>query len=316
VNQEASGAPADLAALAANPSTPAPELASALMRCADPSAATPQALPIALALAAHPDPEIRRAAAQVLPALGQLDRDNQAYRDAVVHSLITLTADEDDHVRDWACFALGTQLSDIDNVEIRAALMRRLRDSHDDTRCEAMLGLARRGDGRILPLLRERLAAPNVYVLEIEAAGAIGDPSLHAAIRSHLAGWEDDVVPKVCAALRLTDPEGVGDDLLDGLANWFRAAAASHASPQAPTLRRAPQSPAVAGATATAHARSKPTDDDYWWGIAEGLLDLSAWRSVELAESVRLRLRDTPRALARMLDSPLADIARAHGWIR
>jgi HEAT repeats len=285
VNQEATGGSADLAALAADPSTPTPELASALMRCADPDAADPDALPVALELARHRDPEIRRAAAQVLPALGQLAGDDPNSRDAVVSSLIALTRDADEDVRDWACFALGTQLSDVDTLALRDALADRLDDAHDDTRCEAMLGLARRVDPRTLPVLRQRLAAPNVYALEIESAGALGDTSLHTLVRAHLAGWDDEVVPKVCAALRLTDPDGVGDDLLDGLAGWYRAGCAS-------------------GTDA----------EGYWWGIAEGLLELAPRRAPEIAEAVRQRLERSTQALDRLRDSPLADTARDHGW--
>ncbi|HKT04097.1 MAG TPA: HEAT repeat domain-containing protein [Rugosimonospora sp.] len=285
MNTEATGGSADLAALAADPSTPTPELASALMRCADPDCADPEALPVALELARHPDPEIRRAAAQVLPALGQLAADDPNSRDAVVSSLIALTRDGDEDVRDWACFALGTQLSDVDSPELRDALAERLDDEHDDTRCEATLGLARRSDPRTLPVLRLRLAAPNVYALEIESAGALGDPSLHTLVRAHLAGWDDEVVPKVCAALRLTDPDGVGDDLLDGLADWYRAGSLPGAPP-----------------------------DGYWWGIAEGLLELAPRRAVEIADAVRQRLARSGGGLDRLLSSPLADVARDHGW--
>jgi hypothetical protein len=285
VNQEATGGSADLAALAADPSTPTPELASALMRCADPDTADPDALPVALDLAGHPDAEIRRAAAQVLPALGQLAGEDPNKRDAVVSSLIMLSRDSDEDVRDWACFALGTQLSDVDSPQLRDALAERLDDPHDDTRCEATLGLARRADDRILPGLRERLAAPNVYALEIESAGALGDPSLNTLVRAHLAGWDEEVVPKVCAALRLTDPDGVGEDVLDGLADWYRAAC--------------PPGTEAEG---------------YWWTITEGLLELAPRRAPEIVEAVRERLASSPPALERLLDSPLADTARDHGW--
>jgi hypothetical protein len=274
----------DLSALAADPTTPTPELASALMRCADPDSGDPEALPVALELAGHPDAEIRRAAAQVLPALGQLT-DDPNRRDAVVSGLVRLTRDEDEDVRDWACFALGTQLSDVDTSAVRDALAERLADPHDDTRCEALLGLARRGDPRCLPVLEQRLAAPSVYALEVEAAGALGNVRLHTQVRAHLAGWDDEVVPKVCAALRLTDPEGVGEDLLDGLASWYQAGC--------------------------------PIGDwaeGYWWGIAEGLLDLAPRRASEIAESVRHRVRDDAVALELLHRSTLAEYARDHGW--
>ena len=153
------------------------------------------------------------------------------------------------------------------------------------TRCEALLGLARRRDERTLPVLKERLARENVYSLEIDAAGALGDPSLHWMVRAHLAGWDDDVVARVCAALRLTDPSGVGDDLLDGLADWFRLGAP--------------------------HA----TDDDrYWWSVTLQVLEHAEYRAPEIAEEVRLRLFGEHAATRLMLGSRLAQLAGDHGW--
>jgi len=189
-----------IGAMVADPLTPAAELAEAVAWCYD-----EEALPLLLSLVGHDDARVRRAVAQALPSvLGETDPGD------TVAGLIRLSSDADDDVRDWACFALGTQLSEVDDAALRAALIDRLEDPHDDTRCEALLGLARRRDKRTLPILKERLAKENVYSLEIDAAGALGDPSLHWMVRAHLAGWDDDVVARVCAALRLTDPSGVG----------------------------------------------------------------------------------------------------------
>ena len=259
----------------ADPLTPAAELAEAVAWCYDDAA-----LPVLLPLVDHEDARVRRAAAQALPSvLGDTDPAD------TVRALIRLSGDPDDDVRDWACFALGTQLSEVDDQPLREALTRRLNDPHDDTRCEALLGLGRRRDRRVLPILRDRLARDNVYSLEIDAAGALGDPSLHALVRAHLSGWDDDVVARVCAALRLTDPDGVGEDLLDGLAEWFR-----HGAPHA-------------------------TDDDrYWWTVTLQVLEHAEYRAPEIAEEVRQRLESEDRALKLMLGSRLAQLAGDHGW--
>ncbi|MEU7873850.1 HEAT repeat domain-containing protein [Dactylosporangium sp. NPDC049140] len=266
-----------IASLLASPATSAAELADAVAWCYDDTA-----LPLLLPLARHPDPGVRRAVAQALPSvLGEAPPDD------TVHALILLSADRDADVRDWACFALGTQLSEVDSATVRDALAARLDDPHDDTRCEALLGLARRRDAQVLPVLHERLARDNVYSLEIDAAGALGHASLHTLVRGHLSGWDDDVVARVCAALRLTDPDGVGDDLLDGLADWFRAGAP--------------------------HA----TDEDrYWWAVTLQLLEHAEYRAPEIAEQVHYRLQSAEPATALMLGSRLSQLAGDHGWPR
>ena len=264
-----------IAALVADPLTPAAELADAVAWCYDDAA-----LPVLLTLAAHDEAGVRRAVAQALPSvLGEADPVD------AVRALIQLSRDPDDDVRDWACFALGTQLSEVDNRALRDALAARLGDPHDDTRCEALLGLARRRDERALPVLLDRLARDNVYSLEIDAAGALGHPSLHWMVRGHLSGWDDDVVARVCAALRLTDPDGVGNDLLDGLADWYR--------------RGAP------------HAND---EDRYWWSVTLQVLEHAEYRAPEIAEAVRQRLSGQPKATCLMLGSRLAQLAGDHGW--
>jgi HEAT repeats len=264
-----------IAALAGDPLTPAAELAEAVAWCYDDAA-----LPFVMPLARHEDPRVRRAVAQAIPGvLGDADPAE------AVAVLIELTDDSDDDVRDWACFALGTQLSELDEAPVRDALAARLADPYDDARCEALLGLARRRDKRALPVLNARLSGERVFSLEIDAAGALGEPSLHTLVRGHLSGWEDDVVARVCAALRLTDPDGVGEDLLDGLADWYRAGA-PHAS----------------------------DDDRYWWTITLQLFEHAEYRAPEIAESVRRRLAGHLAGTRLLLCSRLAQLAGDHGW--
>jgi HEAT repeat protein len=264
-----------IGALVADPLTPAADLAEAVAWCYDEAA-----LPLLLSLVDHDDPQVRRAVAQALPSvLGETDPA------PTIRGLIRLSRDADDDVRDWACFALGTQLSEVDQPSLREALVARLDDAHDDTRCEALLGLARRRDERVLPVLLDRLANDNVYSLEIDAAGALGSHALHTLVRSHLAGWDEEVVARVCAALRLTDPEGVGDDLLNGLADWYRAGA-----PHATDAER------------------------YWWSVTLQVLEHAEYRAPEIAEAVRDRLLDDEAATRLMLGSRLAQLAGDHGW--
>jgi len=250
--------------------TDSDDLSTAVAWCAEHTA-----LPEVLELAGHHDAEVRRAVAQALPRLSEPPRPP-----AVVAALVALSADPVAEVRDWACYALGTRLSDVDSPGLRDALAARLADTDPHTRCEALLGLARRRDPRALRAVRERLAGEDVRLTEVQAAGALGDPSLHVLVRAHLAGWGPEAVPKVCAALRLTDPDGVGDDLLDGLAAW------------------------LAG----------PDDNRYWWSVALHVLDQAEYRSVEIAEAVWHRLAGDDDAVGRLMTSRLASLAQAHGW--
>jgi len=109
----------------------------------------------------------------------------------VLDVLIALMADEDETVRDWATFGIGTR-TDADSPDIRAALMARLADGHADTRNEAFAGLARRGDYRIVESLSRELQSKEVSVLAVEAARDIADPRLHAALVHLLEWWDRD----------------------------------------------------------------------------------------------------------------------------
>ncbi len=265
----------DLLDLARDPLTSANDLADAVSWCSDPAA-----LPVVLLLAQHPDASVRRSVAQALPRLTSAPRPP-----AVVTALIGLSTDAVGDIRDWASYALGTQLADVNTPELRDALAARLDDPDPNPRCEALLGLARRRDPRALPAVRVALDAEYVRLPEIQAAGALGDPSLHVLVRAQLAGWGPAAVRTVCGALRLTDPDGVGEDLFDGLAAWF-------ASPESAT----------------------PIADRYWWSIALGLLDQAEHRGVEIAEAVRVRLLDDGAGTERLLISRLAAVAGKHGW--
>jgi HEAT repeat protein len=84
-------------------------------------------------------------------------------------ALIQLMDDVDADVRDWATFGLGV-LGREDSPEIRDALAARLNDFCDDAREEAMIGLAKRQDQRVLTPLITCLKAAPVPDRAIEAA--------------------------------------------------------------------------------------------------------------------------------------------------
>ncbi|MNK89846.1 putative lyase [compost metagenome] len=91
-----------------------------------------------------------------------------------IESLITLSSDKLNHIRDWATFGLGTQI-DEDNLEIRNALWKRVTDKHQETKLEAILGLAKRKDERIKPIIVQELLNGEYGVVLFEAIEEIGD---------------------------------------------------------------------------------------------------------------------------------------------
>jgi HEAT repeat protein len=119
-------------------------------------------------LKAHPRAEVRFGVVQ-----GLSDQESPE----AVAALIELSDDPDENVRNWATFNLGTQLES-DTPALREALVRRLSDSQEEIRGEALVGLARRKDPRVLEPLVAALHASNVLVLVVEAAELLEDPRL------------------------------------------------------------------------------------------------------------------------------------------
>jgi HEAT repeat protein len=99
--------------------------------------------PDLIALKNHPDEEIRHGVAFALRGTKE---------PASVQALLELMEDPNERARDWATTSIGQTVS-VDGAEIRAALLRRVNDSDVLTRAEALHGLARRRDERVVPYL-------------------------------------------------------------------------------------------------------------------------------------------------------------------
>ncbi|HEY7414832.1 MAG TPA: HEAT repeat domain-containing protein [Ktedonobacteraceae bacterium] len=111
--------------------------------------------------------------------------------DLAVQTLIELSTDIDADVRDWATFALGCQI-ETDTPAIRAALVARLTDEDDDASGEAMVGLARRHDSRVVEPLLTKLEDGWFGSLLTEAAAEIGDPRLYPVLVQIREKWDGD----------------------------------------------------------------------------------------------------------------------------
>ena len=124
----------------------------------------PRAIPLIAALHSHPSEQIRFT---VACALGSFPNDPLS-----VQTLLILMEDADADVRDWATFGLGV-LGDQDTPEIREALFHRLNDQDLNAREEALVGLAKRHDTRILPDLISALEQSSIGDRVVEAAYTI-----------------------------------------------------------------------------------------------------------------------------------------------
>jgi len=138
-----------------------------------------RAAALLLPLAEHPDSDVRFKVAMGLPST--YDQDNPD--EAIVAALIALSGDEDEDVRDYATFGLGTTLESVDTPEVRAALRARAEDEHADTRNEALAGLAFRYDPAVVPLLSKELESDEVDSVTVQAASVIADPQLLPGLR-------------------------------------------------------------------------------------------------------------------------------------
>jgi HEAT repeat protein len=150
-------------------------IALSFQDCAD-------AISLIIRFSYHPDPAIRHA---VVLALA-----NAECPDAIA-CLCAQSKDEDENVRDWATFTLGT-LFETDTPQIRDALFERSSDRHDDTRGEALLGLARRKDSRVIDALKTELGSDCVGTLAIEAAEALASPELRQHLVNLQRWWDVD----------------------------------------------------------------------------------------------------------------------------
>ncbi|MHB9023788.1 MAG: HEAT repeat domain-containing protein [Armatimonadota bacterium] len=103
----------------------------------------PSIIPSLVSMSTHPHENVRYA---VTGALWGID-DERA-----ISTLLKLMTDSDADVRDWATFGIGTS-SDADSPEIREALVSRLADEEPIVWGEALVGLAKRGDPRVVDAL-------------------------------------------------------------------------------------------------------------------------------------------------------------------
>ena len=110
-----------------------------------------------------------------------LSVDNKLAIDTLIH----LTTDKVSHIRDWATFGIGTRI-ERDNKVIREALWLRVDDKHEDTKFEAIVGLAKRKDKRIKEIIERELLNENHGSLLFEAIEELNDKYFLPLLRKQL----------------------------------------------------------------------------------------------------------------------------------
>lgn len=129
----------------------------------------------------HPKSWVREG---ITSALGSLESKPS------IHALIQLSKDKHDFIRDWATFGLANY--ETDNAQIRSALWERLSDKHKDTRSEAIYGLAKRKDKRILKVLKKELKDADFGVQTFDSILEYQSPIFVSKLETVYRKYKDD----------------------------------------------------------------------------------------------------------------------------
>jgi len=118
-------------------------------------------------------------------ALGGIDDVN------AIEALIELSADKSGPIRNWATFGIGS-LTERDTPTIREALWNRVDDKHQETKLEAIAGLAARKDGRVIDVIKKELISGEYGTLLFEAIVSLGDKQFIPLLKGQLKTAKKD----------------------------------------------------------------------------------------------------------------------------
>lgn len=108
-----------------------------------------------------------------------------------IETLIKLSSDKLSHIRNWATFGLGTQI-ERNNTNIREALWERVNDKHQETKLEAIVGLAKRKDKRVNDIVRREIIGGEYGTLLFEAIIETQDKEFLPLLKQNLRTIKDD----------------------------------------------------------------------------------------------------------------------------
>lgn len=117
-----------------------------------------------------------------------------------IAALIELSRDLDPDVRSWATFGLGS-MTGLDTPQLCRALLARTEDLDEESRGEAIVGLARRQDARVVAVIERELCRSDAAKLVVEAAQEFPHPSFFAGLkRLDRERWDLESVAAAIAA--------------------------------------------------------------------------------------------------------------------
>jgi len=113
-----------------------------------------------------------------------------------INILIELTEDKISSIRNWATFGIGSQI-DISNKEIITALWNRVNDKHQETKLEAIVGLANRGEKEVKKNILKELENGEYGTLLFDAIKSLNDKDFLPHLKKNLdSAKRDDSIPE------------------------------------------------------------------------------------------------------------------------
>ncbi|MEN2401728.1 hypothetical protein GKZ90_0018210 [Flavobacterium sp. MC2016-06] len=109
-----------------------------------------------------------------------------------IETLIKLSTDKISNIRNWATFGIGTQI-EVDNENIREALWNRVNDKYQETKLEAIVGLAKRKDNRVIEIIKREILDGEYGTLLFEAIIETEDKIFLPLLQQNLKLIKDDI---------------------------------------------------------------------------------------------------------------------------
>ena len=109
-----------------------------------------------------------------------------------IETLIKLSSDKLSHIRNWATFGLGSQIERNNKKNIREALWNRVNDKHQETKLEAIVGLAKRKDNRVNEVIKREIIDGEYGTLLFEAILEIKDNEFLPLLKENLKSIKND----------------------------------------------------------------------------------------------------------------------------